>query len=131
MRFISASYRLAMLGRAGGGASPPPSFRTPATLFRQRVVFGEVGAQLFHGRVGIDAGLLDGIGPGLDQRFRRLLPLRGLRRGELVDFMTGLGLDLADAGVLELAPRLADTAGRFGGAVVVDRLLLAVGHLII
>src|ERR1700712_3101813 len=59
-----------------------------------------------------------------------LFPLRGLLRCQLVDLVTFPGLHLVDTGVLELAPGLADAAGGFGAAVVVDRLLLPVGHLI-
>src|SRR5450432_4673728 len=47
-------------------------------LLRQGVVFGERGLQLRHGGVRIDAGLLDAIGPGLEQRFGCLLPQRRL-----------------------------------------------------
>ncbi len=45
--------------------------------------------------------------------------------------MAGLRLDLLDPGVLHLAPELADLAGGLGVAVVVDRLLLLVGHLVV
>src|SRR5664279_117410 len=115
MRFISASYRLATVGTSGGGTFPPPSFRwRRPVLLGQGAVLGELGVQFLHGGIGIDAGLLDAVGPGLDQRLGRLLPHRGLRRGELIDFVTGFGLYLVDAGVLEFAPPLADAAGRFG-----------------
>src|SRR6185436_11138635 len=102
-----------------------------AYLFRQRVVFGQRGAKLGHRRVRVDAGLLDALGPVLDQWLGGFLPLIRLLRRQLEDFMAWLGPDLVDTGILELAPGLADAAGGFGVAVVVDRLLLAVGHLVV
>jgi hypothetical protein len=45
--------------------------------------------------------------------------------------VAGLRLDLIDPGVLHLAPEFADLAGGLGVAVVVDRLLLLVGHLVV
>ena len=47
------------------------------------------------------------------------------------DFLARLGPDLVDARVLELAPRRADPARSFGVAIVVDRLLLAIRHLVV
>src|SRR6478672_11701967 len=108
MRFMRAPT--AKFGSSGGGSCRRRRFADRACvsrwrgavrlLLRQRVVFGEVGAQLLHRRVGVDAGLLHAIGPALGQRLRRLLPFRELSVGELVDFVARLRLDLVDAGIL-------------------------------
>src|SRR4051812_12414719 len=65
----------------------PPPCRRCRSLLRQRVIFGERRAKLGHRRVRIGAGFPDIVGPGLDQRLGRLLPLRGLLRRQLVDFV--------------------------------------------
>src|ERR1700712_669451 len=79
-------------------------------LLRQGVVLGQGSTKFSHRAVRIGAGLPDSAGPGLDQRLGCFFPLRGLLRCKLVDLVTFLGLHLVDAGVLELAPGLADAA---------------------
>jgi len=54
--------------------------------------------------VRVDAGFLDTLGPGFDQRLGGLLPQRRLLRSQFVDFMTFLRLHLVDTGVFEFAP---------------------------
>src|SRR6185312_4387059 len=73
-----------------------------------RLVLGEIGLELLHRRIGIDADLLDVVGPRLLERRRGLFPFGELRRGELIDLVAGLRLDLGDAGVLEVRPRTRD-----------------------
>src|SRR5690242_11809215 len=103
--------------RAGRRRRPPVGVAGTASLLRQRVVFLQRGLQLLESGITIHTGLLDAVAPGLHQRLGRLLPLGGLLGGELVDLVTGLGLDLVDAGVLELTPVLANLSRHFGRAV--------------
>src|SRR5579885_2805244 len=104
--------------RAVDRAAPP----RPA-LLRQRAVFAEIGAQLLHRRLGIDARLLDAVGPGLGQRLRRFFPIGELGGRQLVDVVALLRLDLGDAAVFEVGPGAGDLERPVGGAVVVDHLL--------
>src|SRR5204863_1391828 len=108
---------------------PPP--RREEKLVRQRVVLLQRGAQFGQRGIGIAAVLLDAVAPSLGQRLGSLLPQRDLLGRQLVDLVAGLRLDLVDAGVFHLAPELADLAGGLGVTIVVDRLLLLVGHLVV
>src|SRR3569833_4720327 len=95
------------------------------------LVLDEVGLELLHRRVRIDAGLLDVVGPGLLERRGGLLPFAKLRWSELVDLVAGLSLDLGDAGVFEVGPGTRDLQRPLDGAVVVDRLLLLRRHRVV
>src|SRR5262245_47733890 len=75
--------------------------------------------ELLHDRVRIAAALADVVGPGLEQRLRRLAPLGELLRRDRIDLVRAVGLELGDAGVLEVGPRTADLARPFGRAVIV------------
>src|SRR5947199_3284546 len=134
-RSIHARFMSAPNGRQSWRKSRrrrrPPSLERVTCLLRQRVILGQRSPEFCHRGVRIDAGLLNPIAPALDQRFGRLLPQRGLLRCQLVDLMAFLGLDLVDAGILELAPGFADAAGGLGVAIVVDRLFLTVRHLVV
>src|SRR5581483_2127925 len=90
-----------------------------AGLWCQGVVLGERGLQFRKRRVRVHAGLADAVAPGLDQRLGRLPPRGGLFLRQRVNFLAGLGFDLVEARVLELAPGLANAPRSLGVAVVV------------
>src|SRR5689334_14596207 len=84
--------------------------------------------QFFPGHVGIAAGLLHVVGPGLWQRLGGLAPFAKLFRRDRVDLLARFGFDLGNAVVLEIGPWAADLARPFVGAMIIDHLLLGSGH---
>src|SRR5262245_13537168 len=96
-----------------------------------RVVLCERRLELLHDRIRIAAGLADVVRPGLLQRLCGLAPFGKLVGGDRVDLVRAVGLELGDAGMLEVGPWPADLAGPLGRAVIVDHLLLARRHLVV
>src|SRR5262245_18535979 len=80
--------------------------------------------QLLHDGAGIAARLAHVVRPHLVQRLGRLLPLVELFVGNRIDLASWHRLHLGEAGVLEVAPRVGELARPFGGAMIVDHLLL-------
>src|SRR5262245_21983059 len=107
-RFMSAP---AADDKAKARRMGPPRVGCELRSFRQRVVLLQRGTQFAKHRVRIAAVLLDALAPGLGQRFGGFLPQADLLGRQLVDLVAGFGLDLVDAGILHLAPMLAEPAG--------------------
>src|ERR1019366_8981662 len=92
VRFISAPHGFSGLqgeSTAAEGISAAVKI-SRGFLLGQGVVLGKRSPQFSHRRVRIGPGLPDVFGPGLDQRFGRLLPERGLLYSQCVDFLTRL-----------------------------------------
>src|SRR3979490_2601220 len=125
---MSAPRRSRLQGEMAAGQSRRRRYQA---LLRQRVVLGQRSAKLRHRCIRVGPGFLDALSPGLDQRLGYLLPQRRLFPGQLVELAAFLPPRLFAAGVLELAPGFADATGSLGAAIIVDRLLLVVGHLVV
>src|SRR5215475_2284003 len=122
------------LSPAGRGSAPSFPLRQCLTLERcsiTRLVLLKRSLQLLEHGVGVVARLAHAVGPLLVQRLGRLLPLVELRRRDRVDLVSRLGLQLGQAGALEVGPRIGEPPGPLGGAVVVDHLLLRRRHALI
>src|SRR5579885_454826 len=98
------------------------------TLLEARVILRQRRLQLVEDRVGIAAGLLHVGGPFLLERLGGLFPLGQLVVADLVDLLIGLGLQLFQAGRLEIGPWIGKACGPFAGAVRIDDLFLRVRH---
>src|SRR5580700_2154444 len=73
-----------------------------------RIVLDEIGLEFLQDRIGIVAGLLHRVGPGLRHRHGRRFPQIELRVRDRVDLLARLGLELGDAVMLEIGPRRSD-----------------------